>query len=458
MSDDSLAKRIAAVGGRVMIGFREPNAPLALTEAARTPVSRATRDAATAWLRSKDIAILHEYKIIPAVSATIDPSLVSTLRANPRIEYVEPDEPIHPASQDTNWSVDTVHAPAAWPSSTGSGIKVLVVGTGAQTNSDLSWTAIDGCGGSSGVDTVTTGPYAGHETAVAGVIAALDNSSGTIGIAPGVSLYSVHTPHNSDVACAMQYAEDNHIFAVNMSFEGTPFSGESDAIAAAADSGILLVGSAGNHDSSSVAYPASLPDVIAVGATDAFNNRASFSNYGTGLELVAPGTYIMTTCPGNTICQLNGTSFSAPAVTAAAAILKAYHPAWSSTDIRARLDSSAEDIGSAADFGFGLLDVYGALTYTYPVVPTISIDGPTRIRPGATCTWTADASGGVTPYTYDWHMGSTDVGSDEELYASKPVGLGSTFWLFLDVRTADHAHASTKVSVTESSTAPICPY
>ncbi|HET7632000.1 MAG TPA: hypothetical protein VFK16_06780 [Gemmatimonadaceae bacterium] len=191
MSDDSLAKRIAAVGGRVVIGVHEPNAPVALDEAARTPVSPATLEAAKTWMRSNGVNIGHEYKSVPAVVATINPNQVAALRANPRIEYVEPIEPIHPTVQDTGYGVFKVGAPNVWPSSTGSGVRVMVIGTGAQTNSDLSWADIRGgtyhasffgthfCVADNGVDSVTTGLDAGHETAVAGVIGALDNSIGT---------------------------------------------------------------------------------------------------------------------------------------------------------------------------------------------------------------------------------------------------------------------------------------
>lgn len=91
------------------------------------------------------------------------------------------------------------------------------------------------------------------------------------------------------------------------------------------------------------------------------------------------------------------------------------------------------------------------------IPPTISIDGPTRIQPGATCIWSASVSGGLSPYTYDWHMDGVDMGSDATLDAAKPTGLGSPFTVYLDVWGADGGHSSTSINVTESSTAPICP-
>jgi hypothetical protein len=66
-------------------------------------------------------------------------------------------------------------------------------------------------------------------------------------------------------------------------------------------------------------------------------------------------------------------------------------------------------------------------------------------------------SGGTSPFTYDWHIDGVDMGSDDVLEAAKPVGLGSPFTLYLDVWSGDGKRSSTSISVTESSTAPICP-
>lgn len=89
--------------------------------------------------------------------------------------------------------------------------------------------------------------------------------------------------------------------------------------------------------------------------------------------------------------------------------------------------------------------------------PTISIDGPTRIQPGATCIWSASVSGGTAPFTYDWHINGTDMGSGDSFESAKPAGMFSPFTVYLDVWDNNGFARSTSISVTETSSAPFCP-
>jgi subtilisin family serine protease len=83
----------------------------------------------------------------------------------------------------------------------------------------------------------------------------------------------------------------------------------------------MLIAAAGNDASGNLRYPARYPSVIAVGSTNSLDQRSSFSNHGTGLDLVAPGEAIISTFPGGGYIPMNGTSMSAPFVSGLAAIL-----------------------------------------------------------------------------------------------------------------------------------------
>lgn len=135
--------------------------------------------------------------------------------------------------------------------------------------------------------------------------------------------------------------------------------------------------SAGNDNGGPVRYPANLAEVIAVGATTGADGIADFSNVGPELELTAPGVYLYsTTVPYSDACglgaaygQCSGTSFAAPMVAAAAAMVMAEHPFWTPEQIRSRLRSSALDLGAPGRdnmYGHGRLDAAGAVGYTPP--------------------------------------------------------------------------------------------
>ena len=174
----------------------------------------------------------------------------------------------------------------------GQGVKVAILDTGI----DLDHPDLRVAGDVTFVPQTTSGDDDhGHGTMVAGVIAALDNGIGIVGIAPEVELYSVKVLNKygagvmSLILSGIEWAVDNNMQVINMSFGGLMNlpSSIKEALEKAYQAGIVIVGGAGNAgDQGIIAAPARYESVIAVGAVNQQDMRASFSGTGAGLELV----------------------------------------------------------------------------------------------------------------------------------------------------------------------------
>lgn len=459
MSDAELADSIAAHGGRAYIGFKEPGTLGGVDEWGRVLVTHAAAIEGKRAMRALGLAFEYESILAPTVVALIPRTLVSVIRRHPLVDYLEPDGRVHFESQDTTWNVWQVNAPQSWSSSTGSGVMLLVIDSGSPTTHvDLNPYVIQACDGSNGLD------QHGHGTHVAGIAAATNNSIGVIGVSHGVQLWSSRTQQftTQQVHCAVQFARVNGVDVINMSFATTESIALTDMIKGAYADGIFIAKSAGNTDGGAVTYPANLFETVAVTALDINNNRASFAAVGPSVELAAPGVNITSTCLGGLTCPNSGTSMAAPHVAAAAAILKAYNPSWTNTDIRTRLQRTASNWPNRNELtGYGLIDIRAALDWQPsppPPPPAVSIAGPPSIRPGADCSWQAVVSGGAPPYSYSW-WGQVQPGSGSGQYYTgrkDPSQFGSTFRLYVSVTDSNYQVDTASLLVTEQAGAPMC--
>ena len=237
----------------------------------------------------------------------------------------------------------------------------------------------------------------GHGTHVAGTIAqSTDNGLGVAGIAFGATVMPVKVLDSAgwgtdlDIARGMRFAADNGADVINMSFSGEAPSGAlADAVEYAASKGVVMVAASGKEGNSSVYYPAAYEDCIAVGATTSRNTRAAYSNYGSALDLVAPGgdggaetqvmqnTYTVDGDPGSDFGYVprQGTSMAAAHVSGVTALLTAKNPGWEPEDVRTALQSSCLDLGEPgwdASSGYGLIDAGKALNARLDKKPRIS--------------------------------------------------------------------------------------
>lgn len=217
----------------------------------------------------------------------------------------------------------------------------------------------------------------GHGTSVSGVVAATANNGiGIAGLAYGARIATLRAfdatgnGEEDDIAAALLYAATNGLDIVNMSFgDGADSPVMRDACTVAARAGCLLIASAGNTGQESRQYPASYDDVWAIGATTASDSRAGFSSTGPVVTMSAPGNDIWTTQVGGTYRSVNGTSFAAPYVAAAAALLKERRPSWSADELIGTLREHSLDLGEVGwdgAFGDGRLQADAALAAPGP--------------------------------------------------------------------------------------------
>ncbi|MEY4630392.1 MAG: hypothetical protein RIQ81_512 [Pseudomonadota bacterium] len=201
-----------------------------------------------------------------------------------------------------------------------------------------------------------------HGTHVAGIIAAEpDVSAGTVGAPAGVCPFCKILPVKATSAgggitdasqlAGLKYVSlfrgryGNAIRVVNASF-GQFTRNRAIAVMVAtlrrAGNGIVVVSAAGNEDTMLRAYPAALQDAVAVAALDSNNSKASSSNFGSWVDISAPGVEIESTAPGGGSVPKSGTSMAAPVVAGVMGLMVAYKPGISAADLIGRITSTAD--------------------------------------------------------------------------------------------------------------------
>ena len=224
----------------------------------------------------------------------------------------------------------------------------------------------------------------GHGTYIAGIIAAeTNNLIGIAGAAPKVRILNVRAfdpsgyGEEDDVAAAILYAVKMGAKVINMSFGDTQFSYVlRDVIRYAYSKGVVLVASSGNSGDDEPHYPSGYSEVICVGNSTENDDVNPTSNYGSTIDLVAPGTDILTTAKGGGYALVSGTSASAPFVSATAGLLLSLGN-FSNEEVKQILKSTADDIdqpGWDIYSGAGRLNMFKAVSVTAPSI--IKFDYP----------------------------------------------------------------------------------
>jgi subtilisin family serine protease len=346
---------------------------------------------------------------------------VAALAADAAVEYAEPDYIARPARVPNDpeyanqWALAKINAPTAWDVTTGdANVIIAIVDSGVDAThpdfADRLWVNDDPV---NGVDDDLNGKVDdlngwnvfannsdisdlnGHGSEVGGVAgAATNNGAGVAGICWNCSLMFVNAmqannvANYSDIAVAVQYAASNGAQVINLSLGGYADSAVlRDAVREAAITA-LIVGGAGNDDSSNPFYPAAYPEVLAVAATDANDQKAVFSNYGAWVDVSAPGRDIRTTTVGG-YATGSGSSLSAPFVAGLAGLIRSQQPAWTPEQVRWQILNTAVNTDGlnptrAGQLGQGRIDAGAALATAPQARATVegyALDGQANVRP-----------------------------------------------------------------------------
>jgi thermitase len=312
--------------------------------------------------------------------------LTEALGRNRAVEYAEPDNVARPATSDTyfgrqyalqntgqSFTNNTqpvitvaagtpdadVDAVEAWSITKGTDIKVAVLDSGVDLDHPDINPKVVARGNFSGA--ATNDDLYGHGTHVAGIVAAKHNTEGVAGVCPGCTILAGKVLNDSGVgststvANGINWAVSNGAKVINMSIGVRASRTLETAVNNAWNKGVVLVAAAGNGGNQTKIYPAAYPNVIAVGATDNKDAKASFSTYGASwVDIAAPGVNVFSTFPNHKFVLGtqnnralnydvgNGTSMSSPIVAAVAALVWSTDPSAPVASVRDRVESTAE--------------------------------------------------------------------------------------------------------------------
>ncbi|MDX1520034.1 MAG: S8 family peptidase [Anaerolineae bacterium] len=320
----------------------------------------------------------------------------------------------------TGGTVDSdIDAPDAWDIETGDNtVTIAVIDTGVDLDHpDLQANIVPG------FDFYNNDPVAdddnGHGSHVAGIAAAVgNNGTGIAGVSwkakimPLKILSAFGIGSTLDLIEALHFAADNGANIVNLSLGGScsfDWSNVQAALNYASNKGVLIVAASGNSGGT-VLCPAALENVIAVGATDHQDQRWSGSNFGSALDVVAPGVAITSTLAGGTYGIKTGSSMSGPHVAGLAALIWSFKPTLTTNEVDNLIITTTDDLGGPGwdqFFGHGRINAWQALSKISLETPselTLYIDDDlasvsgsipmTAINPG-NLSWTAEISPAV---------------------------------------------------------------
>jgi aqualysin 1 len=336
--------------------------------------------------------ILHTYTgAIKGFAATLPDAAVQALSRNPNVDYIEQDQTVSLSQTESSatWGIDRVDQHTLPLDSTyhytltGSGVNAFIIDTGIRTD-HVEFTDRVLPGFTSISDGNGTNDCNGHGTHVSGTIGGT-----TYGIAKQVTLTPVRvldcsgSGSWSGVIAGIDWVANNSLrpAVANMSLGGGFSSSVNAAVAGAVSKGVTIAVAAGNSNANACNYsPSSEPSAVTVGATTSTDSRASYSNFGTCVDIFAPGSSITSAWNTSSTATntISGTSMATPHVTGTAALLAQANPGASPATIAALLTSTATTgvVGSPGTGSPNLL-LYtlgtGGTTTPPPTVETVAV-------------------------------------------------------------------------------------
>jgi subtilisin family serine protease len=304
---------------------------------------------------------VYEYAL-KGYAARIPAARLSCVRSDSRVQYVEEDGTATISDQTLPWGIDRINADSSSQlagngSGTMTNVNVYVIDSGIYKHSDLNVVRHVNFAGGQNTD------CNGHGTHVAGTVAARDNSSYVVGVAPGAPLTGVKvlgcngSGSWSGVIKGIDWVTANAVrpAVANMSLGGGLVQSVNDAVTGSANAGVFYALAAGNSGANACSYsPAAAgvgSGVMATAAIDSGDNEASWSNYGSCVDISAPGVSVLSTRKGGGTTTMSGTSMASPHVAGTAALYLSTHTGASAADVEAALMGSRVATGKTSKGG-----------------------------------------------------------------------------------------------------------
>ena len=365
----ALGGMIASIGAMPAQARTEPTGDyIVVLHASANP-----RQVAQEHASRHDAALRFVYEhAIRGYAAQIPQSRVAHVAADPRVAYVELDGIATANAQTLPWGIDKVDADASSTAAgNGSGavsnVNVYVIDSGVdQAHPDLNVVAHVN---------FASGPNKdcnGHGTHVAGTVAARDNSSDVVGVAPGAPVTGVRvlgcsgSGSWSGVVAGIDWVTANakKPAVANMSLGGGYNKSVNDAVIKSANSGVFYALAAGNDGADACTKsPASAGagtnnGILTVGATDSADKEASWSNYGSCVDIWAPGVSILSTRSGGGTTTMSGTSMASPHGAGGGALYLSSNTTASPSTVESALTSAAVSTGTTSKDGRAITREY----------------------------------------------------------------------------------------------------
>ncbi len=336
------------------------------------------------------------YKIELLQSENIQ-EILKKLNQDPNVEYAER-IPVDRTFYEPNdysslnqYSLDIINAVQAWDVTRGDpSILVAVVDDAVQTNHvDLSANI-----GQVGYDVASNdnnpnppNTAYSHGTHVAGIVSArTDNGIGISSLGFNIKIMPIKAADGTSDSegrilithgyPGIMWAADNGARIINMSWGGPGYSNSGqEVINYAVNKGCVLIAAAGNSNTSTKHYPAAYENVISVASTTSSDTRSSFSNFGSWVDISAPGSSIKSTVPFNSYAIYDGTSMASPLVASLAGLMLSVNPTMTAGQVEAGLKATADNINSQNPFyigslGAGRINAYKAVKWSETVYST----------------------------------------------------------------------------------------
>lgn len=304
-----------------------------------------------------------------------------------KIEYVELNGKMEPTyipndpGYKSQWALPKIQAPQGWDITKGlNSVTIAVLDTGVNINHPdlknkiaVGYNVVDN-------NTDLTDLH-GHGTLMMGIAGAQTNNlvgMAGVGIEPKIMMIRICNnaegwAYWSDMAEAITYAADHGVKIVSISFGGSYGSSTvQNAINYAYSKGVFIAASAGNSGSNVPSYPAAYNHVVSVGATDSNDVKASWSNWGSWVDITSPGVSIYSTNKNGSYSSVSGTSPACPHVAALGALLLSKNATLNPDQIENYIEKYSDDLGSTGKddiYGWGRINMYKALSAVSGPVP-----------------------------------------------------------------------------------------